>query len=180
MTVTRPPADQTGPAPATTLLGPDRVRAGVWALVGLAACGLAVWVVGDSAGHGLAWALLVASAVLTAPYAAQLLVPGRFTWRLEADALVVRTVLRELRVPWDTVHLARVVRQAGEPALELQVDTEEGRHTRLVLLPVGADRGRLHAGLEQHLGAGSPADPTEPGPGAGGPGHGAGTTGEGQ
>jgi hypothetical protein len=136
----------------TVLLAPSRPVAGLWSAIGLAACGLAAWVVGDSDGHGLAWALLVACVTLTVPYLAQLVAPGRFTWHVGDEALVVRSPVRELVVPWASVHLARVVRQAGEPALELQLDLPEGRQTRLALLPVGADRAVLHRELAARLG----------------------------
>jgi hypothetical protein len=147
-------------------LGPSAGRAAVWSALGLGACGLAVWALVDSDGHGLAWALLVACVTVTVPFLAQLLVPGRFTWDMGEHALVVRSPLRELVVPWEQVHLARVVRQAGEPALELQVTVDDAIETRLVLLPVGADVALLHRQLRRHLGAMGP-DGRDPAPNPG-------------
>jgi hypothetical protein len=134
------------------VLGPSRPHAAVWAGLGVCACGLSAWIVADSDSHGLAWALLVACVTVTVPYLAQLVVPSMFTWRFEEEALVVRSPGRELVAPWASVHLARVVRQAGEPALELQLDLPEGRQTRLALLPVGADQAILHRELAARLG----------------------------
>jgi hypothetical protein len=112
-------------SPRRVELAPSRAVAAWWSGLGLTAVALALWVVADSAGRGLAWALLVATVVVTVPFLAQLLMPARFTWQLDDEGLVVRSPLRVLTVRWPEVHLARVVRQAGEPALELRLVGEE-------------------------------------------------------
>jgi hypothetical protein len=142
-----------------TVLAASRPVTAWWSGLGLAAIGLALWIVVDSAGHGLAWALLVASTVVTAPFLAQLVAPARFTWRLDGHGLVARSPLRVLEAPWEDIHLARVVRQAGEPALELQLRRGDETETHLALLPFGADRAALHRALRDHLAdVGSPVD----------------------
>jgi hypothetical protein len=143
-------------SPSVVDLAPSRAVAAWWSGLGLTAVALALWVVIDSAGRGLAWALLVATVVVTVPFLTQLVVPARFTWRLDEEGLVVRSPLRVLRVRWSEVHLARVVRQAGEPALELQLVGAEGPRTHLALLPVGADQAVLHRALREHLAGASP------------------------
>lgn len=134
-------------------LRPSRSVTVRWSLVGVGAGVAAAWGVVDSDGHGLAWALLVAVVVVAAPVVAQLLLPGRFSWWLDGDGLVARTPLRVLRLGWEEIHLARVVTQLGEPALELHVEHHGRRTTSLVLLPLGADLAALHRALAQHLGA---------------------------
>jgi hypothetical protein len=135
----------------TVELAPSRAVAAWWSGLGLTAVALAVWVVVDSAGRGLAWALLVATVVVTVPFLAQLVVPARFTWQLDDDGLVVRSPLRVLTVRWPQVHLARVVTQLGEPTLELRLVDGEGQRTHLALLPVGTDLAVLHRALREHL-----------------------------
>jgi hypothetical protein len=148
-------------SPRAVELAPSRAVAAWWSGLGLTAVASAVWVVIDSGGRGLAWALLVATVVVTVPFLAQLLVPARFTWLLDDDGLLVRSPLRVLTVRWSEVHLARVVRQAGEPALELRLTGGEEPRTHLALLPVGSDEAALHRALREHL-AGEPG-PVAPG-----------------
>jgi hypothetical protein len=154
----------------TTELGPARAVAAWWSGLGLTAVALAGWVVVDSSGRGLAWALFVATVVVTIPFLAQLVTPARFTWRLDDEGLVARTPLRVLSVRWTAIHLARVVRQAGEPALQLELVGEAGPESHLVLLPVGADLAELHRALAHHLsGDGEPTGAAGPRPAAGSP-----------
>jgi hypothetical protein len=153
----------------TTELGPDRAVAAWWTGLGLAAVALAGWVVIDSSGRGLAWALFVATVVVTLPFLAQLVAPARFTWRLDDEGLVARSPLRVLSARWTDIHLARVVRQAGEPALQLDLVGETGPESHLVTLPVGADLAELHQALAHHLSGQQRTDAAAPRPAAGTP-----------
>lgn len=164
-----------------TRLRPARARALPWSLVGLAATGLATWLVADTGGHALAVALLVACLVTSATPVAHLVAPGAFAWVLDRDGLHVRRGHRRLLVGWSAIRLARVVDRGGDPALELHLRApadagdrtrggavvggrpptrgDEGRHT--LRLPVGADVAALHRALETHLDAlpeGTPAE----------------------
>lgn len=156
-------------------LRPSRVQALGWCLVGGLAVAFAAWLVRDTGGHAATVVLLVVSLVATAPWAAQLLVPGAFTWRLDRRGLVVRRLHRRLVVGWDEVRFARVVAVRGEPALQLFLlpastetawDADGARRwwhrvppgddgpgpSHTLRLPVGADVAALHRALARHLG----------------------------
>jgi hypothetical protein len=158
----------TGPGqpPEVTELRPGRGVALAWALAGVAAVALAVWLIVDTRGHALAIALLVACLAVAGPVASQLVVPRAFTWRLDATGLLVRRLHRRLIVSWDEVRFARVVTVGGDPALELHLEPhaddepaagDEGRPGSAVVhtlrLPLGADVAALHRALAHHLGA---------------------------
>lgn len=156
-------------------LRPSRAQAVGWCLVGGIAVVFAAWLVRDTGGHASTVVLLAASLAATAPWAAQLLVPGAFTWRLDHRGLVVRRLHRRLAVGWDEVRFARVVAVRGEPALQLYLrpaSAEDGRRaggarrwwrrvpvgddgpgpSYTLRLPVGADLAALHRALARHLG----------------------------
>ena len=146
------------------ILGPDRGVAARWTAVGAVASGLALWVALDAGASVMAWAFLALCLVVTSYVLVQLVVPARFELQLDAAGLQARLPWQHVRVAWDRVHVARVVRVAGEPVLELHVwDADAPAQTQPratgVLLPLGADLDLLHAELERHLGL---ADPTEP------------------
>ena len=173
-----------GPAqpPEVTELRPGRGVALAWALVGVVAIGLAVWLIVDTRGHALAVALLVACLAVAGPVASQFVVPRAFTWRLDAHGLLVRRLHRRLIVSWDEVRFARVVTVGGDPALELHLEpaVDEGNGTgtgtgtgdggrpgsavvHTLRLPLGADVEALHRALAHHLGAWDGDDAAGPG-----------------
>lgn len=145
------------PHPHAVTLRPDRGVAGRWTAVGGAAFLLALWVALDAGDSVLAWAFAALCLVLTSYVAVQLVRPDRFELLLDGAGLEVRLPWQRARVPWDRVHLARVVTVTGEPVLELHVwDADApGQSTPRatgVLLPLGADLEQLHRQLERHLG----------------------------
>lgn len=173
-----------------TELRPARGQALAWSLIGVAAIGLALWLVVDTDGHALAVALLLACLIATAPWAAQLVAPRAFAWRLDREGLLVRRMHRRLIVSWEEVRFARVVGVGGDPALELHLraaggdDTTPARAGRrsargrpggtgetddvhTLRLPVGADVAALHRALATRLGPLSEGTPPEGHPGRG-------------
>lgn len=161
----------TGTTVATTrdeaILQPDRATAWRWTLVGAVAVGLALWIAVDAGTSVLAWTFVALCVVLSSYVVLQLVAPRRFQLRMDAAAIEVALPWQHHRIPWQRIHLARVVTVAGEPVLELHLwdpdDPAQGspRPTG-ALLPVGADLDALHAMLDRHLGL---ADP-DPAPGA--------------
>lgn len=138
------------------ILRPNPVTAWRWSAVGVAASALAAWIAIDARDSLLAWGFLALCLVLSSYVVAQLLLPGRFEVHLDGAAIDVRLPWQQVRVPWDRVHLARVVTVTGEPVLELHVWETDGiadapRATG-ILLPLGADLPALHQVLERQLG----------------------------
>lgn len=133
-------------------LAPDSAVTARWSVAGVGLVAVTGWLLVRSDGHPLAWMLAVASLVVTAVFVAQFLVPRAFRWELGPAGLRIRHPLRPLSVPWSSVHLARVVTSAGEPALELHVDTGRDRMVRTATLPLGADVDALHRALARWLG----------------------------
>lgn len=143
--------------PPEVILRPDRGVAGRWTAVGATATLLAVWVALDAMDSVIAWAFAALCVVLTSYVVIQLVRPDRFELALDAAGLEARLPWQHVRIPWERVHLARVVTVTGEPVLELHVwDADDPGQTTPratgVLLPMGADLGPLHAQLERHLG----------------------------
>lgn len=140
-----------------TILRPSASLAGRWAAVGLLATLLAVWGAVASGTSLLAWGLVAVAVLLTAPVAAQWLLPDRFVVALDDTAAEVQMPWQRVRIQWADVHRAQVVTVAGEPVLELHVwdpDTPAQTQPRGVgvLLPLGADLPALHQHLERLLG----------------------------
>ena len=141
----------------TATLRPARSTAGAWTAVGLAATSLAIWAAVDARTSLVAWTFAALCLVVTSYVALQLVAPAWFTVTLGPAAIEVRLPWQRRRVPWDRVHVARVVRVAGEPVLELHVRgpdaaaQDQPRGTGVVL-PLGTDQAALHRVLEQRLG----------------------------
>lgn len=142
--------------PLTATLRPSRVAAVAWTAVGLAGTALAVWVAVDARASLVAWVFAALCLVVTSYVALQALAPGWFTVVLGPAALEVRLPWQRQRIPWDRVQVARVVRVAGDPLLELHVRDPDGAQAQPramgVVLPLGADLATLHHVLEQRLG----------------------------
>lgn len=143
--------------PITATLRPSPVVAGRWTGVGTAATALAVWVALDARTSLVAWVFAALCLVVTSYVAVQVVAPRWFTVVLGPAAIEARLLWQRHRVPWDRIHLARVVRVAGEPVLELHVwDPDDVARTRPravgLVLPVGVDQSVLHRVLEQRLG----------------------------
>lgn len=152
-------------------LRPDRGVTGRWSAIGLLATGLATWVAVDARDSVLAWAFMALCVVVTSYVVIQLVQPGRFEMRLDPAGLDVRLPWQHMRVPWERVHLARVVTITGEPVLELHLWDEQDPAQSTpqatgVLLPIGADLDLLHEHLGRHLGRveDAPSRPTPPSP----------------
>lgn len=156
--------DQTN---AEVTLRPNRGATARWTLVGGVATLLALWVAIDATDSVLAWAFVALCLLLTSYVASQLVAPSRFRLVLDGAGIEVQLPWQHDRVPWDRVHLARVVTITGEPVLELHVwDPDEPAQTTPratgVLLPLGADVAALHRVLEQRLGRTSSTAPAAP------------------
>lgn len=141
----------------TATLMPARAAAGKWTAVGTTATALAVWVAVDARTSLVAWAFAALCLVGTSYVLLQLVAPSRFAITLGPAAIEVRLPWQHRRVPWDRIHVARVVRIAGDPVLELHVwDPDAVAQTQPrgmgVVLPIGADQPVLHRVLEQRLG----------------------------
>ena len=141
----------------TVTLRPARAAAGAWTGVGVAATTLAIWAAVDARTSLVTWTFAALCLVVTSYVALQLAAPAWFTVTLGGAAIEVRLPWQRRRVPWDRVHVARVVRVAGEPVLELHVwDPDAAAQDQPrglgVVLPVGADQAVLHRVLEQRLG----------------------------
>lgn len=139
------------------IVEPDRAAAVRWSLVGAAAIGLAVWIALDADTNVVAWTFVALCVVLSSYVVLQLVMPRRFQLRLDADAIEVSLPWQHRRIPWQQVHLARVVSVTGEPVLELHVwdpdrPAQESPRATGVLIPLGADLAGLHAMLDRHLG----------------------------
>jgi hypothetical protein len=147
------------------ILRPNAVTAWRWSAIGVAATALAAWIAIDAGDSLLAWGFLALCLVLTTYVVAQLVVPGRFEIHLDGAAIDVRLPWQRVRVPWDHVHLARVVTVTGEPVLELHVwetdDITRAPRATGILLPLGADLPALHQTLERQLGRWSDPMPVE-------------------
>lgn len=156
------------------IVEPDRATALRWSLVGAAAVGLAVWIAVDARTSVMAWLFVALCAVLSSYVVSQLVMPRRFRLRLDTDAIEVSLPWQHRRIPWQRVHLARVVTVTGEPVLELHVwdpdrPGQESPRATGVLIPLGADLAGLHAMLDRHLGRAEPtpdegARPSRPEP----------------
>lgn len=139
------------------ILEPDRVTAWRWTLVGAVTVGLAVWVAVDAGTSVLAWMFVALCLVLSSYVGLQLVAPDRFQLRIDAAAIEVRVPWRHRRIPWQRIHLARVITVTGEPVLELHLwdpdePTQDAPRPTGVLVPLGADLELLHAMLDRHLG----------------------------
>ena len=126
-------------------LGPDPVRTRWWAAASLLLVTLTL-VVAVASGDGTIEWIGVAVAVAVAVYFwVPAVAPALTTLVLDADGVHGRMYHVPVDVPWELVRVARIVRVAGEPVLELHVrETQpdaDGPRTRAVgiLLPIGAD-----------------------------------------
>lgn len=149
----------TEPAPPPTLrLAPDRGRAGVWLGLALLLVAMCVWLVGDSSGAVIAWIALALAIGVALYFLVPVLAPELTTLVLDEDRVRGRSYHADVEVAWDQVQVARVVRVAGEPVLELHVrepsPTGDPWRTRPVgiLLPPGCDLDALHDFLAVRLG----------------------------
>lgn len=154
--------------PSTTevILEPDRATAWRWTLVGAVAVALAAWVAIDAGTSLVAWVFLALCIVLSSYVVVQLVAPRRFRLRLDASAVEVALPWQHHRIPWDRVHLARVVTVMGEPVLELHLwdpdaPAQSTPRATGVVLPLGADLAHLHAMLDHHLGRAEAAPDTQ-------------------
>lgn len=148
------------------VLEPDRATAWRWTLVGAVAVALATWVAVDAGTSVMAWTFVALCVVPSSYVVLQLLVPRRFQLRLDAAAVEVILPWQRQRIPWQRVHLARVVTVTGEPVLELHLwepddPAQDAPRPTGVLIPLGADLDVLHAMLERHLGRAEPPDDTD-------------------
>ncbi len=116
-------------------LAPDRLRAGLWTVLGMVATGLAAWAFSTASWSWWYAALLTACATPTAVFALQFLAPD--TWTVEVDRSGVQGHVAAFPVaePFTTLRAVELRRVAGEPVLVLLGRT--GR--RRLLLPVGCD-----------------------------------------
>lgn len=148
--------EEVDPSSTAVILEPDRATAWRWTLVGIATIALATWIAVDARTSLLAWGFVALCVVLSSYVVLQLVLPDRFQLRLDAAAIEVRLLWQHRRIPWERVHLARVVTVTGEPVLELHVwgdDPAQGAPRATgVLLPLGADLDVLHEVLERRLG----------------------------
>lgn len=138
-------------------LRPSPTVTGPWTVVGVVATVLALWVALDVRSNLIAWLFVALCLVVTSYVAIQLATPGRFAVVLDDDGIEVSLPWQHDRIPWDRVHLARVIRVIGEPVLEVHA-WDPGEVTRRspqpvgILLPMGADLPTLHRVLEARLG----------------------------
>lgn len=138
----------------------DPVVAARWSGLAAALLVAAGWLVADSRGHPLSWALLVATLVASSYFFVQLVSPDTVRVTLGSAGIDAAAFGRRVSVAWDAVHVARVRQVAGEPVLALEI-REQGpsghpspRRVVGVLLPLGSDVDALHAALERRLGGG--------------------------
>lgn len=136
------PADP--PARALTL-GPDPARARWWAGLSLLLVTLTLVVAIASEDGVLEWIGVAVAVAVAVYFVIPVVAPEVTTLVLDADGVHGRMYHVPVDVPWDVVRVARIVRVAGEPVLELHVREprpgDDGQRTRAVgiLLPLGAD-----------------------------------------
>lgn len=147
------PADAGGSDEAL-VLAPDQARARWWASLALLLVAMTLLLALASDGGVLEW-IAVAVAVSVATYfVVPVVAPRMTTLTLDRSGVHGRIYHVEVDVPWHVVQVARVVRVAGEPVLELHVrePSSEGDPWRTravgVLLPIGADLDALQEALE--------------------------------
>lgn len=138
-------------------LRPSPTVTGPWTVVGVVAIVLALWVALDVRSNLMAWLFVALCLVITSYVAIQLAAPTRFAVVLDDDGIEVSLPWQHDRIPWDRVHLARVVRVVGEPVLEVHAwdpgeRAQRSPHPVGILLPMGADLPVLHRVLEARLG----------------------------
>ncbi len=138
-------------------LRPSPTVTGPWTVVGVVAIVLALWVALDVRSNLIAWLFVALCLVVTSYVAIQLAAPNRFAVVLDDHGIEVALPWQHDRIPWDRVHLARVVRVVGEPVLEVHAWTSGEGVQRSpepvgILLPLGADLPTLHRVLEARLG----------------------------
>ncbi len=128
-------------------------------MVGGIAVALTLWTAIDMRTSLFAWSFAFLTIVVTAVVVAQWVRPRAFEVRLGDAAIEVGAPWQRLRLPWESVHLARVTRVVGEDLLELWATVDPAdtsprpaMRTISILLPIGADLDALHALLESRLG----------------------------
>lgn len=146
-------AESDGPGTAL-VLAPDQARARWWAALALSLVAMTLLLALASEGGVLEW-IAVAVAVSVATYFVIPVASPRMTTLVLDDAGVHGRMYHvEVEVPWHVVQVARVVRVAGEPVIELHVrePSSEGDPWRTravgVLLPIGADLDALQETLD--------------------------------
>lgn len=140
-------------------LRPDPLVVGRWSMVGALAVGLTLWTAIDMRTSLFAWSFAFLTIVVTAVVVAQWVRPTLFEVRFGDAAIEVGAPWQRLRLPWQSVHLARVTRVVGEDLLELWATADPAdtsprppMRTVSILLPIGADLDALHALLAARLG----------------------------
>lgn len=127
------------------VLRPDRLRAGLWSLVGIASLWLAAWatVVGDL-DRRVGLALVVSGTLLTLMVAVQVVAPALWTLHVGPHGVRGRVLGFHVDVAWTDCRAVEVGRRLGEPRLVLR------RDRRLVLvLPIGADVAGLRTVVDR-------------------------------
>lgn len=117
------------------VLRPDRRRAGLWSLVGIASLWLIGWstTVGDLP-RGLGLAFLITGTLLTLLVAIQVVAPGLWTLHVTTERVTGRVAGFMVDTDYAGCHAVDVSRRFGEPRLVLR-----GPRKRILVLPIGAD-----------------------------------------
>lgn len=139
------------------VIRPDAGAALRWSMVGVALVLVATWLARDAGPLG--WIALGVAIALAGYFVLQLVAPGLFQIVCDHHGLHGRTLLQRVDAPWESIHLARVSRIAGDPLLTVTVRDRYESTTAGLLLPVGADLEALHGVLGRRLGRGVPSEP---------------------
>lgn len=121
------------------VLRPDRLRAGLWSLVGIASLWLVAWstVVGGLR-RDVALGLLVFGTLLTLLVAMQAVTPHLWTLRVGLDRVTGRIAGFGVDAAYAGHDAVDVSHRFGEPRLVLR-----GRPKRILVLPLGSDVAAL-------------------------------------
>jgi hypothetical protein len=140
-----PEGDPSRPPVGELVLAPDPARAVAWAVLALVLVAITLALAVTSDGGTVEWigaGIAIAVAVF---FVVPIVAPHLTTLVLDGEGVTGRSYHTAVEVSWDVVHVARVVRVAGEPLLELHVRERspigDPWRTRAVgiLLPIGAD-----------------------------------------